>query len=121
MTPVQNPGTRAKNIYNSSQIRTRNVVERMIGVWKRRFPVLAYGTRCKIETTLDIIVATAVLQNIAVDMNEDLPLPPDELNMDEINHFILQGDIQNIVNGNENVGLGPNLRTNLINTHFANL
>ncbi|CAH1997292.1 unnamed protein product [Acanthoscelides obtectus] len=49
-TPLQNPG-----------ILTCNVVETVIGVWKRRFPVLAYGSRCRLDTALTTIIATAVL------------------------------------------------------------
>lgn len=34
MTPLGNPRTPAKQLYNESQIRTRNPVERSYGVWK---------------------------------------------------------------------------------------
>ena len=38
-----------KNIqlYNESHIRTRTRVEHTFGLWKRRFPILAYGSRYK--------------------------------------------------------------------------
>lgn len=74
MTPLANPTTRAENLYNESLIRTRNVVERSYGIWKRRFPCLSMGIRTKIETTLKIIVATAILHNIAIDMNVENPV-----------------------------------------------
>lgn len=64
------------------------MVERLIGVWKRCFPVLAYGSRCQINNTLTTIVATAVLRNIAVDMFEDVPPLPDELNGQELDYLI---------------------------------
>lgn len=69
MTPLGNPLTDAENLYNESLIRTRNVVERLYGVWKRRFPCLSMGLRVKLDTALNIIVATAILHNIAVNMN----------------------------------------------------
>jgi hypothetical protein len=61
LTPIPHPVTRGQQLYNNSHIKTRNVIERQFGCWKRRFPVLAYGCRIKIETTLTLIVATAVL------------------------------------------------------------
>ncbi|KAJ8912867.1 hypothetical protein NQ315_007999 [Exocentrus adspersus] len=52
---------------NESLIRTRNVIERSYGLWKRRFPALALGLRLKVQTTLNVIVASAVLHNISCD------------------------------------------------------
>jgi len=49
--------------YNYCQIRTRGTVERTFGIWKRRFPCLNH-IRTKLNTSLIIIVATAVLHNI---------------------------------------------------------
>ena len=45
ITKIPEPRTRPEILFNESQIRTRNVVERSYGVWKRRFPVLANGLR----------------------------------------------------------------------------
>lgn len=65
ITPLQNPTTAAEHIYNEAQIRSRSVIERFFGIWKREFAVLSIGTRfCTVERTLPIIVATAVLHNI---------------------------------------------------------
>lgn len=63
----------AKNLYNESQIRTRNVVERSYGVLKRRFPVLSLGIRLKLDRVEAVIVACEVLHNIAIDSNDVLP------------------------------------------------
>ncbi|XP_011862970.1 PREDICTED: putative nuclease HARBI1, partial [Vollenhovia emeryi] len=66
MTSIQNPRTRAEQLYNESHIRTRNCIERVFGIWKRRFPILALGSRFQtVEKVLPVIVATAVLHNIA--------------------------------------------------------
>lgn len=59
--------------YNESLIRTRNTVERSYGVWKRRFPILATGINVKITSSQSIIVATAVLHNIACNFGESMP------------------------------------------------
>lgn len=64
---------RAKNLYNESQIRTRNVVERSYGVWKRRFPVLSLGIRLALKRVQAVIVACGVLHNIAIDAKDLLP------------------------------------------------
>ncbi|KAJ4425713.1 hypothetical protein ANN_27909 [Periplaneta americana] len=79
LTPYLHPETRPQHNYNAAHIRTRNYVERMIGVWKRRFPVLSLGLRTKRQTTLTIIVATAVLHNIAVETRDQLP--PEDLTL----------------------------------------
>jgi hypothetical protein len=49
MTPVIDPQTRPQRRYNVAQIRTRNTVERMFGVWKRLFPCLSttFAQNCK--------------------------------------------------------------------------
>lgn len=70
MTPLLQTQTRAEELYNESHIRTRNVIERTFGIWKRRFPVLALGIRLHIQIIQAVIVATGVLHNIAREMNE---------------------------------------------------
>ncbi|XP_031637843.1 putative nuclease HARBI1 [Contarinia nasturtii] len=68
--------TPAEVMYQRAHIATRNVVERFNGQWKKRFPCLWIGMRFrKLETTLDVIVATAVLHNICKITN-DIIIPP---------------------------------------------
>ncbi|PSN53128.1 hypothetical protein C0J52_06273 [Blattella germanica] len=50
-----------------------NIVERLFGVWKRRFPCLSSGLRNKLETIPNIIVACAVLHNISLQINDNIP------------------------------------------------
>lgn len=77
MTPLLNPRTRNDQLYNESLIGTRITIERTFGVWKRRFPILALGSRFqKIDSIMAMIVATAVLHNICRKSRE--PLPPDD-------------------------------------------
>jgi hypothetical protein len=72
MTPLVDPQTPPERRYNVSQIRTRNTVERMFGVWKRLFPCLSMSIRTKLSTTLTIIVATAVLYNFIRGRNDPI-------------------------------------------------
>lgn len=117
ITPLLRTRNEAENLFNESLIRTRNVVERSYGVWKRRFPALALGLRLKLETTQSVIVATAVLHNIACNNNEQQPFINEE-----------EERAVNIVNGVENGQLDINqgvqlniTRQNIINNHFARL
>ena len=56
--------------YNYSLKRTRSSVERMFGLWKKRFPCLSKGLGIDIDTTMMVIMATAVLHNIAIMLRE---------------------------------------------------
>ncbi|XP_036150400.1 putative nuclease HARBI1 [Monomorium pharaonis] len=76
MTPLDQCNTAAEHLYNESQIRTRNSIERLFGVWKRRFPVMALGLRVSVKNSFPIIIATVVLHNIARRAGEDVP--PDD-------------------------------------------
>jgi nuclease HARBI1 len=51
MTPLpeNSPRTRGEKFYQESQIRTRNVIERKFGVWKRRFPILSKGINVRLR------------------------------------------------------------------------
>ncbi|XP_044592656.1 putative nuclease HARBI1 [Cotesia glomerata] len=44
LTPLQDPQRPAEQLYNESQIRTRNTIERTFGVWSRKFAIIQ-GTR----------------------------------------------------------------------------
>nr|CAI5828830.1 unnamed protein product [Callosobruchus analis] len=64
LTPLLNPDSHAERLYNEAHIRNPNVVERTIGIWKRRFPILAY--------------ATAIVYNICKQNGEPDPPDPDD-------------------------------------------
>ncbi|CAH1987017.1 unnamed protein product [Acanthoscelides obtectus] len=76
MTPLANPARPEEILYNESQIRSRNPIERIFGVWKRRFPILALGINTRLDNALPIIIGTAVLYNILKRGGD--PLPPDD-------------------------------------------
>ena len=74
MTPLGNPQSAAENLYNESQIRTRNLIERTFGVLKRRFPILSIGLRCRLPLAQQTITAAAILHNLAVLQGDDMPV-----------------------------------------------
>lgn len=111
VTPFLNPQTGPENVYNESQIRTRNPVERTYGVWKRRFPVLSLGMRLNIHKIQTVIIACAVLHNIAINKNDKIPIDNSEIQLpDDILH------IPPIIQNNQN-----NVRTRLLNEYFSQL
>lgn len=57
----------------SVTIKTRNVIERFFGVWKRRFSVMAVGLREQLIRVFPIITATLVLHNIARRFGDEVP------------------------------------------------
>ncbi|CAH2088543.1 unnamed protein product [Euphydryas editha] len=67
MTPLEQCSTATENLYNESQIRIRNCVERSFGVWKGHFPSMAIGLGVSLQNSFPIIIAIfiAVLHNIA--------------------------------------------------------
>ncbi|CAH2016839.1 unnamed protein product [Acanthoscelides obtectus] len=92
MTKLQDINMEAENLNNESIIRTRNVVETQHGDWKRRFPILKLGMRLDLHTIMAIIIATAVLHNIAIEENEAIPEEwIDHSEDEEINE---QGDVR---------------------------
>ncbi|KAJ8929983.1 hypothetical protein NQ314_017271 [Rhamnusium bicolor] len=107
LTPVIQPGNINENRYNTAHIRTRNIVERVFGVWKRRFPCLRRILSTKLQTSTTIICACAVLHNIAIQQRDD-NFENDELINDNIP----------IVNNGENDQLGLMFRREFINQHF---
>lgn len=78
LTPINYPKTSAEHKYNTSHNETWNVVEKTIELWKRRFSCLTSEMRVYIETIFDIIVATGVLHNIAIEMGDIEPFEEEE-------------------------------------------
>jgi hypothetical protein len=117
LTPLTNVNTRAENLYNEAQIRTRNPVERSYGVWKRRFPILSNGINLHMSRVQWIIVATAVLHNIAIENNEiDPPIltPAEEVAFEDANNVPVE--VFRNENNNNN-----NMTRNVMLTYFNNL
>lgn len=66
MTPLHNPQADEEQRYNQSHIRTRNTVERLFGLWKKRFQCLTRTLHNKVENVCTIIVACAILHNVSL-------------------------------------------------------
>lgn len=119
ITPLLNPQTAEENLFNESQIRTRNPIERAFGVLKRRFPILALGIRLKKEKVEAVVMACVVLHNIALKMGD---VEPPEVN-EEIQAAI---ELTNNVNDNyvhiyRQGGINNSVRHALVHTYFRNL
>lgn len=71
-TPINDPVTDEEISYNTIHNRTRGIVERTFGVWKRRFPCLSKGLSTKLVTSTTIVVACAVLHNLALICNDNM-------------------------------------------------
>lgn len=86
-------------------------------MWKRRFPVLAYGCRLQIDNILTVIVATGVLHNIAREMGEAEPPLQEEHNRPLLDELIELGNIPEVplAGGLENLN---NTRNIFINQYF---
>lgn len=116
-TPFIEPRNPGERNYNISHITTRVKVENLFGVWKRRFPIMAYGCRMKLENILPVITATAILHNIARINGE--PEPPQENVMDhELQEALRDGNIL--------IAIDENLRNfdhrrYLVETYFSRL
>lgn len=110
-----NVNTPVENLFKKSQIRTRNPIERAFGVWKRRFPILSTGIRLNINKAQCLIIATAILHNIAKTENQQ-ELPPLPVEIEEAINFVnnVPNNIPNIRN-NYNYLRDPYIR------YFENL
>lgn len=73
LTPVANPTTDAEETYNIVQSKTRRIVERTFGTWKRRFPCLSKGLTNKLICSTAIVMACAVLHNLSLCYDNILP------------------------------------------------
>ncbi|XP_013379513.1 putative nuclease HARBI1 [Lingula anatina] len=73
MTPYLHPVGRAQRRFNRAHRSTRNLIERVFGMWKKRFGCLNIGFRMAPARVSTIVGACAVLHNIAINLKEPIP------------------------------------------------
>lgn len=113
MTPFANPANDAQQQYNYAHAKTRVIVENAFGRWKKRFHMLHSEVRIKLENVPTLIVAAAVLHNIAIErkmtdfddetMDDDQPDPENVYNivgMQNLDSFALRNNIAQTIFGN---------------------
>lgn len=69
--PFRNPIERRDKLFNKLFCKNRVVIEQSFGQLKRRFPILKYGIRLKLESVPKCIGACFVLHNIAKHLHDD--------------------------------------------------
>jgi hypothetical protein len=112
MTPILIPRTELERRYNHAHTHTRCIVERCIGLAKRRFYCLGSILRLSPERACTVITACLILHNFC--LRKGIPAP-DEGEDDEDQ----ENDDNEPQNGlNDNVG-GRVARARLIAQHFA--
>lgn len=121
-TPLLNTTNEAECLYNESCIRTRNSVERKYGVIKRRFACLSRGMQFKDrDTTRYVVVACAVLHNIAIDSKDNCPAIDPEFEQQIAATVEGLRNINPINNNDNNRHNNNNARSILINNYFNDL
>ena len=110
MTPLLNPKTPKERKYNVSHIKTRNIIERTFGAWKKKFNILKIGIQTKIETSINIIGACAVIWNKLKDLD-------DCASEDNDDPFVSDESFANLREINEHSN-GFEARQDIINRHF---
>lgn len=82
MKPYPQANNRAERRFNAKLSGLRTMcTENVIGLWKQRFACLKKGLGTKLNLTLDLIVACAVLHNLAIFWQE--PEPEEEEDADD--------------------------------------
>lgn len=79
LTPIRVPSTAKERHYNDSHSKTRNLIQRTFGIWKKRFVILTRIMRTALPTSKKIVVACAILHNIAILNKLPMDMPEEKL------------------------------------------
>lgn len=110
LTPILNPSSAAERRYNTAHIKTRNTIERAFGLWKSRFRCLHGTLRFVPRRCCRVIIATAILHNLAI--LEKAPYPNETFAVDNQEEHV-SGNFDDIENTSGNA-----LRRRIIQTVF---
>nr|CAI5833233.1 unnamed protein product [Callosobruchus analis] len=67
---VSLPETREEIAFNTLFTKEKEIIERCFGQLKRRFPILQYMVRLKLDRVVSVIISCAVLDNMSKCLNE---------------------------------------------------
>ncbi|CAG2205925.1 HARBI1 [Mytilus edulis] len=81
MTPYIRPTEPYRERFHTAHTRTRCCIERTFGWWTNRFYCLHAELRLQPEKVCTLIMACAVLHNLAIEMREPMEDPDDEVQM----------------------------------------
>ncbi|VDH92760.1 Hypothetical predicted protein [Mytilus galloprovincialis] len=81
MTPYIRPTEPYRERFHTAHTRTRCCIERTLGWWTNRFYCLHAELRLQPEKVCTLIMACAVLHNLAIEMREPMEDPDDEVQM----------------------------------------
>lgn len=118
LTPFLAPASRAEEAYNQAQTKTRQTIERCIGVLKRRFCCLKF-LRMEPARAVHVIAACTVLHNIAVNRRVPLPMEDEQDDgMDNDGNDDQRG--RNVIDANRNGRVdGRAVRARIVQRHFT--
>lgn len=92
LTPYKKPQGRSQQNFNKIHAKARVVIERCFGQIKKRFPIIGYLLRISQDKIPSVIVACAVLHNLAKTLNDediwyydDFPTDVENINIQDDN------------------------------------
>nr|CAI5831218.1 unnamed protein product [Callosobruchus analis] len=96
MTPYRNPETREEIAFTI--LFAKESVERCFGQLKRRFPILQYMGRVKLDRVVSVIISCAVLHNISKYSNDPVRVDEqeDDINDEEEEEYNTEIEDENV-------------------------
>nr|CAI5869962.1 unnamed protein product [Callosobruchus analis] len=90
MTPYRNLVTREETAFNTPFTKERVIIERCFGQLKRRYPILQYMVRVKLDSVVSVIISCAVLHNISKYLNGPVTINEQEdvINEEETGQYM---------------------------------